>query len=178
MSENTTILGIGSRVRHPAYGDGVIIRIHKAAYDVSFMLYGVKQVGRDYEKWEVIEAIPTTTEASFSDAEKALIRILQTYSDLSEPVPMGHRWEGGKMVLEPGEEGLKSKEIPIATFFNKIVMLRERLRVMEQKINASNLSNEEKINLQQYITRIYGSLTTFNILFKHKEQYFKGEKSR
>lgn len=178
MSEQTTPLGIGSRVRHPAYGDGVVIRVHKAAYELSFMLYGIKQVGSEYDKWEIIEAVSVTQEDTFSAAERALIKILETYSDLNEPIEIGHRWEGGKLILEPGEEGLKSKEVPIETFFNKIIMVRERLRVMEQKINNSSLSNEEKINLQQYITRIYGSLTTFNILFKHKGQYFKGEKTR
>ncbi|MFZ1255152.1 MAG: hypothetical protein WAR77_02315, partial [Saprospiraceae bacterium] len=74
------------------------------------------------------------------------------------------------------EIGLKEKEIPIEKFFHKIVMLRDRLRVMEQRINSSNLTDEEKINLQQYITRIYGSLTTFNVLFRHKEHQFVGEK--
>ena len=73
---------------------------------------------------------------------------------------------------------LQSKEMPIDTFFHKIVMVRDRLRVMEQRINASNLTDEEKVNLQQYITRIYGSLTTFNVLFKRKQDGFVGEKSR
>lgn len=82
------------------------------------------------------------------------------------------------MILKPGDSGLKEKEIPIDVFFNKIVMLRDRLRVMEQRINAHDkLSNEDKINLQQYITRIYGSLTTFNVLFKYRTDYFEGEKS-
>ena len=79
------------------------------------------------------------------------------------------------MILKPGEESLKSKEIPIETFFHKIVMVRDRLRVMEQRINSSKLTDEEKVNLQQYITRIYGSLTTFNILFKNKEDQFRGD---
>jgi hypothetical protein len=82
------------------------------------------------------------------------------------------------MILRPDDPALKEKEVPIETFFHKIVMVRDRVRVMEQRINANNaLSDEEKINLQQYITRIYGSLTTFNILFKYKEQQFVGEKS-
>lgn len=81
------------------------------------------------------------------------------------------------MVLKPGETGLKDKEIPIDQFFHKIVMVRDRLRVMEQRINSSKLDDEDKVNLQQYITRIYGSLTTFNILFRNKEQHFVGEKT-
>lgn len=171
-------LGIGSRVKHPAYGDGVVIRLHKMAYDVCFMLYGIKEVGRTYDKWEVVEAIPAEEGVSFTEAEQSLIRILRTFSDISEAVSLGDRWEGGKLILLPGEDDRKSKEMDISVFFHKIVMVRDRLRVMEQRINASkNLSDEEKVNLQQYITRIYGSLTSFNVLFKYKEDHFRGESS-
>ncbi len=175
MSEQ--ILGIGSRVNHPAYGDGVVIRIHKAAYEVCFIRFGIKTVGKTYNQWELIEAIPAEESVTFTEAEKALIKILNTYSDISQIVDLGDRWIDGMMILQPGEQGLKSKEIPIESFFHKIVMVRDRLRVMEQRINSSNLTDEEKVNLQQYITRIYGSLTTFNVLFKYKEDYFVGEKS-
>ena len=90
---------------------------------------------------------------------------------------MGNRWLGGKIVLQPGDVSMKPKEIPIDVFFNKIIMLRDRLRVMEQRINAHDkLSEEDKINLQQYLTRIYGSLTTFNVMFKNNEDHFVGEK--
>jgi len=82
------------------------------------------------------------------------------------------------MKLVPGQAGLSHKDVPIDVFFHKIVMLRDRLRVMEQKINASNLEEIEKVELQQYITRIYGSLTTFNILFKSQNDYFVGEKTK
>ncbi|MGZ5191199.1 MAG: hypothetical protein ACXWCZ_09285, partial [Flavisolibacter sp.] len=83
------------------------------------------------------------------------------------------------MLLQPFDKSLKPKEIPIEDFFHKIVMLRDRVRVMEQQINAhKKLSDEDKVNLQQYITRIYGSLTTFNVLFKNKEQWFVGEKGK
>ena len=103
--------------------------------------------------------------------------MLQKWSDISEIVPIADKWKGGKLILEPEDTNLQSKEIPIDTFFHKIVMVRDRIRVMEQKINSSKLDDQDKIDLQQYITRIYGSLTTFNILFKIKEQQFTGSKS-
>lgn len=171
------LLGIGSRVKHPAYGDGVVIRLHQAAYEVTFMLYGIKMVGKDYDKWQIVEVVPATEAVSFSEAERSLMKILRAWSDISEIVPLGDKWKGGMMILKPEDPSLKPKEVPIETFFHKIVMLRDRLRVMEQRINASNqLSDEDKVNLQQYLTRIYGSLTTFNVLFKNKEDYFVGEK--
>lgn len=177
-SPDTGLLGIGSRVKHPAFGDGAIIRLHQAAYECSFMLYGIKMVGKDYDKWQVVEAIPANEATSFSDAEKSLMKILRFWSDISEVVDLGDKWKGGVLIFQPEDKDLKPKEIPVETFFHKIVMVRDRLRVMEQRINASNkLSDEEKVDLQQYITRIYGSLTTFNILFKNKEDYFVGEKS-
>lgn len=176
MSSSTT-LGVGSRVRHPAFGDGVIIHLHPVAYDVTFMTYGIKSVGRDYAGWEILEAIESPEEVSFSAAEKSLIRILRTYNGLEEKVDLGQKWDGGTLILRPGEDGLADKEIPIDVFFHKIVMVRDRLRVMEQRINASQLSDEDKVNLQQYITRIYGSLTSFNILFKHKDDHFVGQKT-
>ncbi|MFN8863136.1 MAG: hypothetical protein ACK5W1_02390, partial [Flavobacteriales bacterium] len=94
-------------------------------------------------------------------------------------VELGDRWEGGKLLLQPADESLKAKEIPIETFFHKIVMLRDRLRVMEQKINANNkFTDSEKVEMQQYVTRIYGSLTTFNVLFKSKKDWFVGESGK
>ena len=90
-------------------------------------------------------------------------------------MPLGDKWDGGTLILKPQDSDLKPKEMTIDSFFHKIVMVRDRLRVMEQRINSSKLSDEEKVNLQQYITRIYGSLTSFNVLFKYKEDNFKGE---
>lgn len=168
-------LGIGSRVKHPAYDKGVIIKLHKAAYDVCFIMHGIKTVGYEYSEWEIIEHIPAEEEISFTAAEKSLIKILETYNAIHQDIELGDKWKGGLMILEPEDENLKEKEIPIETFFHKIVMVRDRVRVMEQRINSSKLTDEEKVNLQQYITRIYGSLTSFNVLFKYKEEAFKGE---
>ena len=178
MEVKTQSLGIGSRVKHPAYGEGVIIRLHAAAYEICFMTFGIKDVGRNYDNMEIIEAIETQEVVSFSEAEESLIKILRTWSDATEIIELGDKWDNGTMILQPKDSSLKSKEIPIDSFFHKIVMVRDRIRVMEQRINSSNLTDEEKVNLQQYITRIYGSLTTFNILFKYKEDHFVGEKTK
>ena len=176
MSENNTTLGVGSRVKHPAYGDGVIIDVDVAAYSAIFMTYGKKLVGKEYSEWEVIEALPYMESVSFNEAEKSLLRILRTYNAINDTVELGDKWNDGQLILKPGDESLKSKEMPIDTFFHKIVMVRDRIRVMEQRINSSSMTDEEKVNLQQYITRIYGSLTSFNVLFKFKKDHFVGEK--
>lgn len=171
------ILGIGSRIKHATYGAGVVIRIHKKVYEVCFIDSGIKMVSKDFNV-EVIERTEPEYNISFSEAEESLIKILREWSDVSEIVSLGDKWKDGVIILKPGDNSLKEKEIPIDVFFHKIVMLRDRLRVMEQRVNAHDkLSEEDKINLQQYITRIYGSLTTFNVLFKYKTDYFEGEKS-
>ena len=170
-------LGVGSRIQHPAYGAGVVIKVHKRVYEICFITEGIKTVSKDHAL-ELIERIEPEYNVSFSEAEEALMKILREWSDISEVVPLGDKWKDGVMILKPGDTGLKEKEIPIEVFFHKIVMLRDRLRVMEQRINAHDkLSDEDKINLQQYITRVYGSLTTFNALFKYRTDYFEGEKT-
>ena len=170
------ILGIGSRVIHPSFGAGVVIRIHKRVYEICFIESGIKTVNKD-QQLDITERVEPEYNVSFSEAEDALIKILREWSDVTEIVSLGDKWKNGTMILKPGDTTLKEKEVPIDVFFNKIVMLRDRLRVMEQRINAHDkLSNEDKINLQQYITRIYGSLTTFNVLFKYRTDYFEGDK--
>ncbi len=172
------LLGIGSRIKHPSYGAGVVIRLHKKIYDVCYIDSGIKPLSKEFLA-EIIERIEPEYNVSFSEAEDALIKILREWSDITELVPLGDKWKNGTMILKPGDKTLKEKEVEIEVFFHKIVMLRDRLRVMEQKINAyKGLSDEEKIDLQQYISRIYGSLTTFNVLFKHKFDQFEGEKSQ
>jgi hypothetical protein len=178
MSSNEQqLLGVGSWVRHPAYGEGVVTGLRYNQYEVSFKLYGIKEIGKNYAAWEVLHHEYANDTMTFTEAEKSLINILKKWADITEPVALGDKWKGGKMLLCAEDKSLKPKEIPIETFFHKIVMTRDRLRVMEQRINASDLTPEEKVNLQQYITRIYGSLTSFNDLFKFKEDRFIGEKS-
>jgi hypothetical protein len=173
----TVSLGIGSRVKHAQFGAGVVIQVHADAYEITFIDHGTRQILRTFEGLEVIEAEETPPDmVSYAQIEKSLVRILRRFSDLQETIPLGNRWMGGKVVIYPGDPGLKEKEIPIDAFFHKIVMVRDRLRVLEAKVNASNLTDEEKVELQQYVTRIYGSLTTFNVLFKNKEDQFVGEK--
>jgi|GEM_PF-138655 len=171
------LLGIGSRVKHPAFGDGVIVRLHVAAYEVCFTQFGLKMVGKDYSAWQIVERITAEESVSFTEAEQSLVRILRAWSGVAlETVPLGDRWKNGKMILQSNDGSMQPKEVPVEGFFHKIVMMRDRLRVLEQQINAhKKLDDEDKVNLQQYITRCYGSMTTFNVLFKNREDYFVGD---
>lgn len=174
-----TTLGIGTRLQHTQYGPGVIAGVKYASYLISFIHHGVKEIDKTDAQLE--EIIPENVSAeieTLSDGEKSLLKILRLWNGIAEPVALGDKWKGGKLLLQPADASLKPKEIPVDDFFHKVVMLRDRLRVLEQNINSSkNLSDEEKVNIQQYITRCYGSLTTFNVLFKNKEDWFVGEKS-
>ena len=171
-------LSIGTRVRHPQYGDGIILdNAMESAYNVVFKNSGEKAIAKSFDGLEVIELAPLPDQRlSLGDLEAVLSDVLRKWAGVTEIVPLGSKWKGGTMVLQPGDNSLKGKEIPIEAFFHKIVMIRDRLRVLEQNINKSeNLSDEEKVNMQQYITRVYGSLTSFNILFRHADDGFKGE---
>ena len=171
-------LGIGTRLQHTMHGPGVIVGVRYATYLISFINTGVKEIEKaDTHLDEIIPENVTVELETTSDVEKSLLKILRQWNGFSEHVPLGDRWLGGTMLLQPADKTQKPKEVPVDIFFHKIVMLRDRLRVLEQQINAHKvLTDEDKVNLQQYITRIYGSLTTFNVLFKNKEQWFVGEK--
>lgn len=171
------LLGIGSRINHNDYGKGVVTNVTSKHYWVTFIDSGLETIDLD-SNFEVIEAADGDVDTvSFFDVESSLVEILKKFSDVSEVVTIADKWKGGTLVMQPADSSLKANEVPIDTFFHKITMLRDRLRVMEQKINSSNLDEQEKIDLQQYITRCYGSLTTFNVLFKHKDHHFVGQKS-
>jgi hypothetical protein len=174
-----TKLGIGTRLQHTKKGPGVIVGVRFATYLISFFNEGVKEIEKtDPNLDEILPENVTEEIETSSELEISLLRILRLWGGITEIVPMGERWQNGKIIIQPADPSLKPKEIPIDDFFHKIVMLRDRLRVLEQNINSSkNLKDEEKVNLQQYITRCYGSLTTFNVLFKNKEQWFVGDKA-
>ena len=173
-----TTFGIGTRLQHTHHGPGVIVGIRYATYLISFINAGIKEIDKTDDKLdEIIPENVTEEIETHSDVEKSLLKILRLWGGLTENVPLGDKWHGGSMLLQPADKSLKPKEIPIADFFHKVVMLRDRLRVLEQNINSNKkLSDEDKANIQQYITRCYGSLTTFNVLFKYKEQWFVGDK--
>ena len=173
------LLGIGSRIEHPQYGFGVVTNVTSNHYWVTFQKDGLETLEID-DEFEVIEAVQDEVDAvSFYEVEKSLKAILQKWSDVTQISPIADRWKKGTLILRPADSSLADKEIPIDTFFHKIVMVRDRIRVMEQKINSSKtLDDQDKIDLQQYITRIYGSLTTFNVLFKLKSDQFVGQRSK
>lgn len=160
---------------HTRYGKGKVVEEAELFYKIDFGKSGVIEISKRSQDLELTEE--EENKIDMEELETTLRKILDQYSDISQVVEMGDKWEGGKMILHPANPSLKSKEIPIETFFHKIVMMRDRLRVLEQNINSNTkLTDEEKINLQQYITRCYGSMTTFNVLFRNDEDFFTGEK--
>jgi hypothetical protein len=174
----TEALHIGMSVRHPQYGIGTVKTISEGTADILFT------DGKRTVAPEASELQPAEPQAAVSGlglplkqfVEDTLHRAL-TKLGLEKPdvvvEKLGQRWHGGKLVMHPADPTLQTKEIPLETFFHKIVMVRNQLRVMEQKINAhEKLTDGEKVEMQQYITRCYGSLTTFNVLFKEKEDQF------
>ena len=174
-------LTVGTRVSHEKYGEGIISKNNTMTYKVIFVRGGEIEFSKIGAKFEVVEENPQeddgTPKINVKEIEMMLKYVLDRFNGLHYKVDLGKKWDNGVMILQPGNKDLKPKEIPIDTFFHKIVMLRDRLRVLEQNINShAGLSDEEKVNLQQYITRCYGSLTTFNILFDDKEDFFVGSK--
>lgn len=171
---------IGTRVKHPSKGEGVIMTDTGSSYKIFFTADTILEIGKSFAGLELVElGAPAEAPLTLDNVEQALKNILTKYSDIGGRTELGNRWIKGNLVFEPNDAGLSSHEIPIETFFHKIVMVRDRLRVLEQNINSHpKLDDEDRVHLQQYITRIYGSLTSFNFLFKNKEDHFKGDSSK
>ena len=185
---------VGSKVYSAQYGAGVVISGEGSGdaekLTILFDKAGEKQLMPAFAVLEPVTAPAVLPDANVAtgqvaygpprfptaEVKEALREVLR--EEMGVPaIKMMERWSGGVMILRPGREGQKEKEVPLDDFFHKIVMLRDRLRVMEQKINAHRgLSDADRVDLQQYITRIYGSLTTFNILFADRDDWFVGQK--
>jgi len=171
-------LHIGMRVRHPQYGVGVVKTISEATAEIQF------DEGRRTVAPEPSGLEPAEAQVSIRGLDLPLTQVVQQTVDatihklgLERPESvveqLGVRWHKGRAVLHPADPTLQTKEVSLETFFHKVVMVRNNLRVLEQKINAhTQLTDGEKVEMQQYITRCYGSLTTFNLLFKEKEDAF------
>lgn len=180
MEEN---YGIGTTVEHPHFGRGVIVEAANEFYTIWFKSQpSVKQVTKEYKELRILRAVGTAPQAegniTIADIEMALDNLLDRRLNDFQLVPMATKWNNGTLIMKPADDSLQSKELPIETFFHKIVMVRDRLRLIEAKINAHKvLTDAEKVELQQYVTASYGSLTTFNVLFKEAHHQFKGASS-
>lgn len=174
----TQSLHIGMSVRHPQYGVGTVKSISESSADILFT-DGRRTIAPEAAGVEPAE--PTLAVSGLSVPLQQFIEqtlhVAVSKLGLEKPDShagkLGQRWHGGRMVLHPADATLQTKEIEMEVFFHKIVMMRNQLRVLEQKINGhEKLSEADKVEMQQYITRCYGSMTSFNVLFKDKEDQF------
>ncbi len=172
-------LRIGMKVRHPQYGAGTVKTISEAVAEIQFDDGTKRSVAPEPSGLEPVEPqvavsglnVPLNQFVN-QTLDAAIARLgLQKPDDVVNQ--LGIRWHNGKAVLHPSDPTLQTKEVPLEVLFHKIVMIRNNLRVLEQKVNAHDkLTDGEKVEMHQYITKSYGSLTTFNILFKEKEDQF------
>jgi len=173
-------LHVGMKVRHPQYGVGTVKTIGEHTADVRFE-EGIRTVSPEASEMQPAEAqvsiagLDKPLALLIAETAQAVVKELGLEKPEATIQELGVRWHRGRVVLHPADPGLQTKEVPLEVFFHKVVMVRNNLRVLEQKINAHDkLSDADKVELQQYITRSYGSMTTFNILFKNKEDQFAG----
>ena len=172
-------LHIGMKVRHPQYGVGTVRSLNDKTAEIEFD-DAQRTIAPASSDLQPSEPTATLTELQMplanliSDTAHAVVEALGLEPQDALVEGLATRWQKGTLIMQPADGSLQSKEVPLETFFHKIVMIRNNLRVLEQKVNASDkLSETDKFDLQQYITRCYGSLTTFNILFKTKDDQFR-----
>ncbi|MFU8856025.1 MAG: hypothetical protein ACNA8S_03355 [Deferrisomatales bacterium] len=164
----------GDLVRHPALGLG---RVEETSGFGEGQRCKVCFVRSGKETYFGRGDLAPLTPAEIAAYELVKLAVRDLREEELPAVEMAERWEGGELVLKPADPALAPKAVPLEAFFHKIVMIRDRLRVLEQQVNAHpNLTDQDRVGLQQYITRCYGSLTTFNVLFKRKEDCFVGQK--
>ena len=178
MSLTVQNLHIGMKVLHPRYGVGVVKALTEHTADISFddAPRTLDPAGADLTSAEPIadlSGLQVSLDSLIRDTTQAVVDALGIEKKDAVVEGLATRWQRGSLVMQSADTSLQPKEVPLETFFHKIVMIRNNLRVLEQKVNASDkLSDADKFDMQQYITRCYGSLTTFNILFKDKEDQF------
>jgi hypothetical protein len=164
----------GDLVRHERFGIGRVEEALGIGDDQQCTVHFSRTDKRTVVEAEELQVLSDAEMAAYDMMKLAVFEVSR--EDLPQ-IALGARWQGGELILKPGDPKLAPKSVPIETFFHKIVMVRDRLRVMEAQINGHKaLTDNEKLELQQYITRMYGSLTTFNVLFKEKSDYFIGQK--
>ncbi len=173
-------LHIGMQVRHPRHGLGTVKALTEHTADIVFD-DAPRTVDPALSELSAAEPAASLTEMQMPlsslirQTAQAMLDALGLEKADEMVEGLGSRWQEGRLILRPSDPSAQPKEVPLETFFHKIVMIRNNLRVLEQKVNAQEkLSDAEKVELQQYITRCYGSLTTFNLLFKRKEDQFGG----
>ena len=178
MPLNIQSLHIGMRVLHPRYGVGVVKSLTEHTADINFD-DAPRTLAPETAGLTSAEATATLTELQvplqqlIRDTTQSVVDALGLQKQDSIVEGLANRWQRGTLIMQSADSSLQPKEVPLETFFHKIVMIRNNLRVLEQKVNASDkLSDADKFDMQQYITRCYGSLTTFNVLFKNKEDHF------
>lgn len=174
-------ISLGARVNHPTFGVGVVFAEEARTLHIFFKDHGEQTIARSFEGLHLIaqgpEVLVPEARLDMDAVRQGLEEVLTDMMGPQRPIRLARKWEKGTLVMKPGTAGLQTKEVPIETFFHKITMVRDRLRVMEQKINAhTGLSETDKVELQQYITRCYGSFTSFNVLFDDKDDEFVGQK--
>jgi hypothetical protein len=180
---NTETLHIGMKVRHPQYGVGVVKSLTEQTAEIVFdgTQRTIAPASSDLQPAEptaTLSELEMPLATLIRETAHAMVEVLGLEQQGVLVEGLASRWQGGTLVMQPADTSLQPKEVPLETFFHKIVMIRNNLRVLEQKVNASDkLSEADKFDLQQYITRCYGSLTTFNILFKSKDDQFRTSQS-